>query len=165
MVMKNGRGTHLSVIRIAHGDKAAIVIIDSIHHQNPAQSFGSLSSRNFSSRISTADSLLASGYHANVSIKAHSLCQRSTAPQRRKEKKGIPIDLSGFPLRLCGYVAMWLIHSNPSYFPYNASTRQDNERRRRRRSCNASSVRTSFLRPRRLSRPALRPRAIRPSRR
>jgi hypothetical protein len=33
--MKDRRGTDLSVIRITHGNKAAIVVIDSRRHQIP----------------------------------------------------------------------------------------------------------------------------------
>jgi hypothetical protein len=30
VIMKNGRGIYISIIRTAHGDEAAIVIVDSI---------------------------------------------------------------------------------------------------------------------------------------
>jgi hypothetical protein len=59
MVVKDSRGTGLSVIRITHGNKAAIVVIYSICTRIPAQSFGTLSSRKLSSNIS---SLSGSGF-------------------------------------------------------------------------------------------------------
>jgi len=39
-VMKDRRGTDLSVIRIAHGNKAAVVVIDSIRPHNHFGGYG-----------------------------------------------------------------------------------------------------------------------------